>query len=77
MENQWISQPDADEIVRIVITCFPEKTLSQLAVLAMREGMPLSQAIHTVDVYADPYLPPRLRKCVKHNICRCDLGCFS
>ena len=77
MENQWISQLDADEIVRIIITCFPEKTLHQLAVLAVGEGMPLSQAIHTVGVYADPYLIPRLRKCVKHNIRRCDLGCFS
>lgn len=75
MKTQWISQLDADELVRIIITCFPEKSLSQLTILAMHEGLPLSQARHTVGVYADPYLLPRLRKCVKHNIACCDLGC--
>jgi hypothetical protein len=67
MDIQRIPQNDADELVRILITVNPDLGAGQIMKLAVREGMPLSQAIDTAGKYLgwDRRIAPQ--RCVEHN----------
>lgn len=71
MDIQPIPQVDADEIVRILITYYPDATQARLMVLARAEGMPLRQAIDTVRCYTGSALSIRSQRCVEYNAVRC------